>query len=257
MSTDDSDDDIDADGGERRGSPQGSANDPLEERTQPMDVDGVLPSEDPRAAADTTTLGVPIPPPIVLDDDGSASPVDADSPSSPGTRTDAAGPASGSSLHPMLLERIEPSIGRGERLRLDATRSRVRLGRAEENDIRLYTASASREHATIAADGHGQWQLTPGPGKSVAIDGEETSEAVLLELGMNVVLGQDHLRCVSEGLASGEMAASTAADGLGNADASLVEALRRLAVRAGPVGWAIGIVSMAAVVWLLLAARGD
>ena len=121
--------------------------------------------------------------------------------------------APSSSLRPMLLERIEPSLGRGERLRLDASHWKLSLGRAEHSDLRLYTASASRDHALIAGDEAGNWVLTPASGKSVKIDGEAVSEPVVLEVGMNIVLGGDHLRCVSEGLDRNEMKAPTAVDG--------------------------------------------
>lgn len=125
--------------------------------------------------------------------------------------------APSSSLHPMLLERIEPSLGRGERMRLDAAHWRVRLGRAESNDIRLYTASASREHAEIAGNEAGEWILTPGEGKTVLIDGDPIVEPIALEVGMNLVMGSDQLRCVTEGLERGEMSAQTSADGLEDA----------------------------------------
>ena len=104
--------------------------------------------------------------------------------------------APSSSLPPILLERIEPSMGRGERIRLDVRHWHVRLGRAEENEVRLYTASASREHATIAGNEEGQWIITPAAGKRVLVDGEAVTEPMELELGMNLVLGKDHLRCV-------------------------------------------------------------
>jgi len=99
---------------------------------------------------------------------------------------------------PMLLERIEPSLARGERLRLDAAHGPVSIGRAERNDLRLYTASASREHAVIAGNEAGAWLLTPVEGRSVSIDGDPTEEPVELEIGMNLVLGGDHLRCVAD-----------------------------------------------------------
>ena len=112
----------------------------------------------------------------------------------------------------MLLERIEPSLGRGERLRLDAAHWRVSLGRGEQNDIWLYTASASREHALIAGNEAGEWVMTPADGKTVRIDGDETGEPVILEVGMNLILGGDHLRCVTEGLERSQMTAKTSAD---------------------------------------------
>lgn len=113
--------------------------------------------------------------------------------------------APSSSLRPMLLERIQPSLGRGERLRLDATHWKMSLGRGEQSDLRLYTESASREHALIAGDEAGNWVLTPAEGKSVSIDGEDIAEAIVLEVGMNIILGRDHLRCVSEGVERADM----------------------------------------------------
>jgi hypothetical protein len=178
---------------------RGAQDDPLEEQTQPMAMGLGRSAAESQEGADTTTLATSFAP--------------------------------SSSLHPMLLERIEPSLGRGERLRLDAAHWRVSLGRAEESDIRLYTASASREHATIAGNERGEWVLTLASGKSVLIDGEITTEPIELEVGMNIILGQDHLRCVTEGLARGEMAAQTAADMFKDQSAGKFKALHRLARR--------------------------
>jgi len=130
-----------------------------------------------------------------------------------------------SNLRPMLLERIEPSLGRGERLRLDAAHWRVQLGRADENDVRLYTASASRFHAEIAGNEAGEWVLTPEPGRSVKVDGDPASEPIILEVGMNLVMGGDHLRCVTEGPARDDVAARTTAD-----------AFEEAALRSDPLG---------------------
>jgi FHA domain len=102
-------------------------------------------------------------------------------------------------LQPMTLERIDPSLGRGEQVRLDVARRRIRVGRAESNELQLYTASTSREHAIIEGSDSGDWVLVPLPGKSVRVDGDETSDPVLLEPGMNIVLGGDHLRCIDDG----------------------------------------------------------
>ncbi|MFK7898665.1 MAG: FHA domain-containing protein, partial [Myxococcota bacterium] len=121
--------------------------------------------------------------------------------------------APSASLPPLLLERIEPSMGRGERIRLDVRHWHISLGRAEENDVRLYTASASREHALIEGNEDGEWIMTPAEGKSVFIDGEPVWESLPLEVGMNLVMGKDHLRCVTEGLERRETTASTEAFG--------------------------------------------
>jgi hypothetical protein len=214
-------------------------NDPLEDRTQPMstrsDSEGA-PPEDARDSTDTTTWGGSSSPPVIIEErsedevddtlvvpsDSGSTPSEASSdadematvisavPSSRSARTPL---APSSSLRPMLLERIEPSLGRGERLRLDAQHWRLSIGRAEQSDLRLYTASASRDHATIAGDEAGNWVLTPAEGKSVRIDGDLVSEPIVLEIGMNIVLGGDHLRCVTEGLKPAQAKARTSADG--------------------------------------------
>ena len=64
----------------------------------------------------------------------------------------------------------------------------------------------------IAGNELGEWVLTPVEGKSVSIDGDKTSEPVVLEVGMNIVMGGDHLRCVTEGLDRAQMSAQTSAD---------------------------------------------
>ena len=40
--------------------------------------------------------------------------------------------------------------------------------------------------------------ITPLAGKSITVDGDPTTQPVTLELGMNLELGEDHLRCVLE-----------------------------------------------------------
>lgn len=197
----------------REAPPGTSASAPLEEAT--VVATPPEPEPEPERAA---TVEPPGPPPEVEQTPAAVAA------SAPGAdRVDATSRAGGetrgtippsSSLHPMLLERVEPSLGRGERLRLDAAHWHVRLGRAEQNDVRLYTASASREHAEIRGNQNGDWVLQPAAGKSVLVDGDAITEPIVLEVGMNLVMGGDHLRCVTEGLGRGEMAAPTAADGL-------------------------------------------
>lgn len=98
---------------------------------------------------------------------------------------------------PVVFERIEPSAMRGEKIRLDPRLHRIRVGRSETNEFRLHAASTSRKHAVIERDFTGRWVLTPLAGKNVKVDGYPTSESVVLEPGMNLVLGGDHLRCLS------------------------------------------------------------
>lgn len=174
-----------------------------------------------------TTTWTGSPPPRVIDDEATvvSTPVARDPDATetiaaavPLTPIQNAPLAPSSSLRPMLLERIEPSIGRGERLRLDAARWKVSLGRAEESDIRLYTASASREHAWIAGNEGGEWVLSPMAERSVRIDGEVVTEPIVLEVGMNILLGQDHLRCVTEGLDRSATVAATVGEGFADAE---------------------------------------
>ena len=165
--------------------------------------------------------------------------------------------APSSSLRPLLLERIEPSLGRGERIRLDASHWKRSLGRAEESDVRLYTASASREHAVISGNAAGEWVLMLATGKSVLIDGEMTTESVVLEAGMNIVLGQDHLRCVREGLDRREMAAETTADAFRDPVDSKSRMLRHWAGRSNSERWTIGVMAAVAAGSILFALFGQ
>ena len=66
------------------------------------------------------------------------------------------------------------------------------------------------------------------------VDGDPVSEAIVLEVGMNLIMGGDHLRCVTEGLARDDMAARTTSD-----------AFEEAGLRSGPLGipwswWLIG-----------------
>lgn len=149
--------------------------------------------------------------------------------------------ATGSSRRSMWLERIEPSLGRGERIRLDRFDRKVSLGRAEENGIRLYTSSASREHAVIVLDEADQWMLTPTAGRFVLIDGEVTRELIMLEVGMNIILGQDHLRCVAEVPVGRERVARTEVDQFKVLVEQGFRILRRLSSRMSAGGWPMGV----------------
>ena len=208
--------------------PEEASASPVGIQSEPPAVRAAPPAPPPAASPAPPLAAPSTPPPAAMSpsasDVSSTTPVlpEVDSLSEAATVVGAAaadGPSRGaiapsSSLHPMLLERVEPSLGRGERIRLDASHWRIRLGRADNNDVRLYTASASREHAVIAGNEAGEWVVTPAPGKSVKIDGELCAYPVVLEVGMNLVMGTDHLRCVTEGLDGPEMTAQTAAEGL-------------------------------------------
>ena len=120
-------------------------------------------------------------------------------------------------LEPLVLEWVEPSLARGERVELDSENCEVRLGRADVSEIRLYTASTSRNHAVIEGNEYGEWVLTPRPGKSVKVDGFVATGAVIIEDGTNLAFGGDHLRCFaalsSRGSLSGSLDGRAEADG--------------------------------------------
>ena len=227
---------------ERDASRNPESEDPLEEQTQRMSAQAApprSPSSDTSAkqaavGVDTTTWARDQGPPALLEEQETIVSV----PLHPDPQSESIAPSS--SLRPMLLERVEPSLGRGERLRLDASHWRVSLGRAEKNDLRLYTESASREHAVIAGNALGEWVLTPTAGKTVGIDGDQTSEPVVLEIGMNIMLGGDQLRCVTEGIDPSQMAAQTSADSLRDETPGWSEWLGGL----GPSWWLIGGVAL-------------
>lgn len=179
-----------------------------------MSFDDEDEGSDPRPERPLEDRTRPIP--ALVDEDATVvSPVDEDgaSTASAASSTQRSSIAPTAALSPMLLERIEPSLGRGERLRLDAAHWRLRVGRAEHNDLRLYTASASRDHAVIEGTEAGAWVLTPLAGKAVSVDGDPMQDPVELEVGMNLVFGGDHLRCVADAPPREETTSSTLADG--------------------------------------------
>lgn len=251
---------------DRAGRPKGRQIDPLEDPTESIPADE-RPFSSPIAsgvsdASDTTTWSGAPPPNVVEEDDEAIVPaipldpeMDPDNTETliaavPSKASPSAPIAPSSSLRPMLLERIEPSLGRGERLRLDAAHWRVSLGRAEESDIRLYTASASRDHASIAGSESGAWILTPAKDRSLLIDGEPVTEPIVLEVGMNLVLGQDHLRCVTEGLDRRASTAATVADGFTDPAGWRIG-------RPGLTGLVAGAVTLIGIIWAVLALSGD
>jgi len=93
------------------------------------------------------------------------------------------------------LERLAPESKRGEHIELDPTRDLVRVGRAEDADLRLYSATASRAHAELRRDDDGRWWIVPLEGCIVLADGETVDERCELCEGLCLVLGRDRLRC--------------------------------------------------------------
>ena len=93
------------------------------------------------------------------------------------------------------LERIDPANHRGETLILEPGADVLRIGRSRRCEITLFTATASREHATLRRDPDGTWWLSPQAGKAVSADGEPVTEPVELCEGLSLRLGNDQLRC--------------------------------------------------------------
>jgi len=150
---------------------------------------------------------------------------------------------------PVWLERIEPATARGERLRLEARPARVLVGRAETSAVRLYSATASREHAEIGVDEAGTWWIVPRGGREIRIDGDATCESVPLEEGMNLGFGADRLRCTFQPARDG----GTERSGIRGSEGGSVGETGR------PPGWAIrglvlaiGIAVGLVLLWLLL-----
>jgi len=99
---------------------------------------------------------------------------------------------------PIVFERIEPSSMRGNRVFLDPAKAQIRVGRSKANEFRLYSAWASRKHAIIERNFTGHWVMTPYSGRGIKVDEQPMTEPVVLEVGMHLVLGGDHFRCVPE-----------------------------------------------------------
>ena len=108
----------------------------------------------------------------------------------------------------------------------------------------------------FAGSESGEWILTPAGDKSILIDGDPVSEPIALEVGMNIVLGQDHLRCVTEGLDRSAAAALTAAEGLRDSMGWRMADLRTVGL-ARLAGWIAGAVTLVAIVWILLDWNGQ
>ena len=230
--------------------------DPEEERTQPTATRSGRTSREPSSDLEEETVVVQTEPAIETTSDVDADRTEAIVAAVPEDLTPSARIVPSSSLCPMLLERIEPSLGRGERVRLDASHWKMSLGRAEESDVRLYTASASRDHATISGNTDGDWVLALAAGKSVLIDGEMTTEPVILEAGMNIILGQDHLRCVTEGLGRREMPTETAADAIKDSADSRFRGFLHWVGQRRAGRWAIAVIAAIAVGVILFGLLG-
>jgi hypothetical protein len=129
------------------------------------------------------------------------------------------------------LQRVQPP-GRSGSVALD--RAQFLLGRLESSDIRLYTATASREHARVANRG-GSWFLQPLR-SPVIVNGVAVKEEIKLVHKMHLRLGEDELVFIDDSVAeSPEVAAADAASGPGR----LLVVLAVLAGVGGIVLWLV------------------
>ncbi len=95
---------------------------------------------------------------------------------------------------PARLQRMQPP-GRSDIVNLD--RTHYLMGRLPSCDLRLYSQTASREHAQLTAR-DGRWYLTPVTGKVVLVNGTQVKEEVPLTHKMRLQLGGDELLFLDE-----------------------------------------------------------
>lgn len=129
------------------------------------------------------------------------------------------------------LQRMQPP-GRSDVVTLD--RTHYLMGRLPSCDLRLYSQTASREHAQLTAR-DGRWYLTPVTGKVVLVNGTQVKEEVPLTHKMRLQLGGDELLFLDESRA-------TAVEDAPRAGAGIVGQRWWLAV--------IGLVALATLLWL-------
>ena len=118
------------------------------------------------------------------------------------------------------------------------------MGRLPSCDLRLYSQTASREHAQLTAR-DGRWYLTPVSGKSVLVNGSPVKEEVPLTHKMRLQLGGDELLFLDE---SGPTAVETSPRGGARARGTL-----RAHGELGANRWlviAVGLAVLAVALWL-------
>jgi hypothetical protein len=87
------------------------------------------------------------------------------------------------------LQRLQPRR-RAEVITLD--RASCMIGRHRSCDIRLYTQTASREHARLTSR-DGRWYVQPVDGRIMLVDGKLEKNEVLLRNRMRLQFGGDEL----------------------------------------------------------------
>jgi pSer/pThr/pTyr-binding forkhead associated (FHA) protein len=95
---------------------------------------------------------------------------------------------------PARFQRLQPP-GRSDIVTLN--RTHYLMGRLPSCDLRLFSQTASREHARLTAR-DGRWYLTPVPGKLVLVNGSPVKEEVPLTHKMRLQLGGDELLFLDE-----------------------------------------------------------
>jgi hypothetical protein len=96
---------------------------------------------------------------------------------------------------PWQLVRLDPPERSGEILTLDDAAGHHQLGRSNECDLQLHTATASRRHAELRRREDGSWIVQAVAGKSLLADGEPVEGECDLCEGLALTLGGDRLRC--------------------------------------------------------------
>ena len=137
---------------------------------------------------------------------------------------------------PARLQRMAPP-GRSDIINLD--RTHYLMGRLPSCDLRLYSQTASREHAELNVR-DGRWYLTPVAGKAVLVNGTQVKEEVPLVHKMRLQLGGDELLFLDE---SGATAVQEAPRG-GVATSTAAAASNRW------LALVIALVALALVLWL-------
>ncbi len=109
--------------------------------------------------------------------------------------------------HTILLSDLQPQVASGAKLQrmappgrsdiVSLDRTHYLLGRLPSCDLRLYSQTASREHAQLSLR-EGRWYLTPVTGKLVLVNGTQVKEEVPLTHKMRLQLGGDELLFLDE-----------------------------------------------------------
>lgn len=130
------------------------------------------------------------------------------------------------------MQRLQPP-GRSDIVTLD--RTHYLMGRLPACDFRLYSQTASREHAQLTAR-DGRWYLTPVAGKVVLVNGSPVKEEVPLTHKMRLQLGGDELLFLDESGPAVVEVAPSVGDALG--DKRWLVAVIAVVVLAALLWWA-------------------